>query len=326
MSTACMAADASATRPRRGYQMLISSEVDVRHLRYALIAAELRSFSKAALRLGIKNATIARHIDHLERSFGTRLFVRSPRGVVPTEAGVVFLASARRILDEMEGLYEKTLAVGRGCAGSLGIGFITSITAGNLRSSLIAFDQRFPGIQLRCVEEERQKLLAKLDVGSLDITIISGSVTYPETQRMSLWSERMFAAVPTEHRLSGRDQIFWSDLKGETFLAPKTTADDICAMVQTRLARPGDPPPVTVTDLSRETVLGAVGAGCAITLVSAGSLGLRVDNVAYLELHDTTGPHVLNFSAYWRPDNRNPALQSFLAFLRDRYSLTPTGA
>jgi len=57
---------------------------------------------------------------------------------VPTEADHVFLQSAQRVLDEMEGLYENTRADTLGNAGTLSLGFLTSLWAGNLRSSFIA--------------------------------------------------------------------------------------------------------------------------------------------------------------------------------------------
>ncbi|PXA87388.1 LysR family transcriptional regulator [Nostoc sp. 3335mG] len=299
--------------------------IDLRHLRYVLLAAEHRSFAKAAARLRIKNVTLRRHISYLERRYEAQLFIRSTRGVTLTEAGVVFIDGAQRVLDEMEGLHEKTRAVAQGRLGSLGLGFITSITAGNLRSSLIAFEEEFPRIQLRRVEAQRQQLLAKLDTGTLDLLIISGSVPYPEVERLSLWSERMLVALPASHPLAARDMVYWSELQGETFLAPRMTADDVEAMVLTRLARPGCPPSIEFTDLTRESTLGIVGAGRGITVVTAGTAGIRVENVVFRELFDGTAPHVLDFSAYWRPGNRNPALHSFLGFLRSRYSLTLPG-
>lgn len=297
--------------------------VELKHLQSALVAAELRSFAKAAALLRIKQSTLAQRISFLERRFGTSLFVRSPRGVIPTETGSVFLEAARRVLDEMDGLYEKTRCVSQGTAGIIAIGFITSITAGNLRSSIFGFLNQYPKIEMRGVEEERHRLLAKLDTGNLDLLVISGSAEHADTNNLSLWSERMFVALPQEHRLAERDRVYWHDLHGETFLAPKTTADDIKSMVLTRLTQSGMEPAVLVTDVSRETVLGAVGAGRAITLVSAGSIGMKIDNVAFRPLFDGTGPHLLNFSAYWRTDNRNPALRTFLGFLRERYSLAP---
>jgi DNA-binding transcriptional LysR family regulator len=215
-------------------------------------------------------------------------------------------------------------------AGPIGFIGIEGVGADRLLRSLVVLPSRkrrgFGGLLVAHAEafarqDERQHLLSKLDAGSLDLLIISGTAAHPDTQRLSLWSERMFVALHVDNPLAAKEQIYWSDLQNETFVAPKTTADDIQAMVQTRLARPGHPPIVEVTDLSRETILGVVSAGHGITIISAGSTGLRVDNVVYRELFDSTGPHVLNFSAYWREDNRNPALQTFIGFLRDRYSL-----
>jgi DNA-binding transcriptional LysR family regulator len=172
--------------------------IELRHLRYALLAADLRSLAKASSRLGIKHATLRRHIDYLERSFGTALFTRSPRGVMPTEAGHVFIESARRVLDEMEGLYAKTRSVGNGTAGSVGLGFFASITAGNLRSALFAFEDSYPHIRLQGVEEPPGALHTKLDAGVLDILIISGNSAYPGTVRLGLWSEPISYGQKTE--------------------------------------------------------------------------------------------------------------------------------
>lgn len=297
--------------------------VELKHLRSALLAAELHSFSKAAAFERIKQVTLGRRISYLESRFGSPLFRRSPRGVVPTEAGEVFLDAARRVLDEVEGLYKKTRAVCQGEAGSVAIGFITSVLAGNLRSSLHAFQSQREGIHVKGVEDVRYRLQAKLEAGSLDILILSGAAEQANTNVLGLWSEPMFVALPQGHPLALRERVYWSDLHGVSFIAARTTADDITAMVMTKLAQAGEEPSIVVTDTSREAVLGSVGAGRGMTLVTAGSLGMTVDNVIFRPLYDATGPHLVSFSAYWRDDNHNPALRTFLAFLRDRYSLAP---
>ncbi len=50
-----------------------------------------------------------------------------------------------------------------------------------------------------------------------------------------------------------------------------------------------------------------------------GATGMRFDGVIYREVHETSGPTRLNFSAYWRASNANPTLGSFLGMLRERY-------
>ncbi|HWF01785.1 MAG TPA: LysR family transcriptional regulator, partial [Caulobacteraceae bacterium] len=50
-----------------------------------LAVVEEGSLSGAARRLGVTQPTIARHIDALEAAIGAELFLRSQRGMIPTD-------------------------------------------------------------------------------------------------------------------------------------------------------------------------------------------------------------------------------------------------
>lgn len=58
----------------------------------AMIVAKLGSISAAASALDVHRATVSRHIDVVENTLSTSLFVRHPRGVELTEAGMEMLA------------------------------------------------------------------------------------------------------------------------------------------------------------------------------------------------------------------------------------------
>jgi DNA-binding transcriptional LysR family regulator len=60
------------------------------------------SFSAAGRDLGVPLATVSRKVNELEGHLGTRLLVRTTRKVALTDAGVTYVASARRILDEID--------------------------------------------------------------------------------------------------------------------------------------------------------------------------------------------------------------------------------
>ena len=59
-------------------------------------------FSAASRDLGMPLATVSRKVAELEAHIGTRLLVRTTRRVAPTEAGTAYVASARRILEEID--------------------------------------------------------------------------------------------------------------------------------------------------------------------------------------------------------------------------------
>jgi DNA-binding transcriptional LysR family regulator len=59
------------------------------------------SFSAASRDLGVPLATVSRKVNELETHLGTKLLVRTTRKVALTDAGATYVASARRILDEI---------------------------------------------------------------------------------------------------------------------------------------------------------------------------------------------------------------------------------
>ncbi len=60
------------------------------------------SFSRASRELGVPLATVSRKVTELEAHLGARLLTRTTRKIALTDAGAVYIASARRILEEIE--------------------------------------------------------------------------------------------------------------------------------------------------------------------------------------------------------------------------------
>lgn len=71
-------------------------------MRILLRVVESGSFSAASRDLGVPLATVSRKVGELEAHLGTRLLARTTRKVAMTDVGATYLASARRILDDVE--------------------------------------------------------------------------------------------------------------------------------------------------------------------------------------------------------------------------------
>jgi hypothetical protein len=72
-------------------------------------------------------------------------------------------------------------------------------------------------------------------------------------------------------------------------------------------------------DVSLDRLLSLVGAGYGALLMFEGATGVRYEGVVYHEVWDDDGPARVPFTAFWRDANGNPALQSFLAMLREHH-------
>src|SRR3546814_5101462 len=135
--------------------------IEVRQLRYAVLTADTRSFSRAATALNMKQATLSLRVTQLEDKLGIKLFTRSTRGAEPTEMGQVFLESARRIITDIDNLQTTARAVSYGEKGRLAVGYSSSLMAGNLKKTFYEYLTRFPDVQFRSEEHtsELQSLM-----------------------------------------------------------------------------------------------------------------------------------------------------------------------
>jgi DNA-binding transcriptional LysR family regulator len=190
--------------------------IDFRHMRYTIAAADYGSLRRAAEAMHLKQSTLSRCVRELEDELQVTLFVRSRAGVRTTEADATFITSARRVVQEIDGITSTARAAGRGEVGRLSIGFYTSLSAGNLRATLLDYIQRFPGVDICIVHGPRAALFTAVDNGI--IAIVTGEPNGLHGRAMALWSERVMVALPEQHPLAAHEVVSWTDLKAETFL------------------------------------------------------------------------------------------------------------
>jgi len=303
-----------------------STIVSLQQLRYAVAAADHGSFRRAAEALVLKQSTISRVIRQLEEVVQVRLFDRSSGGVQATAAGQEFLQSARSILCQMDTLVATAHSSGRGEAGRLAVGFYTSLSAGNLRATIVDFRHRFPEVDLGMVERSRSELIAALQNGALDIAIFAGETPVIDSEVLPLWSERILVALPETHSLAAQNSIYWTDLRTETILLTQCDPGrELEELLMAKLASPNARPRIKRQEVSRGIVKSLIGAGFGLSLVTESDVGASFAGLTYREVRDGAGPSRVGFTAHWREDNSNPALSSFLKLLGERYPLPPRG-
>jgi LysR family nitrogen assimilation transcriptional regulator len=149
--------------------------MDERQLKYFLVTSEMGSVTSAADKLDIAQPSLSQMLQRLEEELGTKLFMRTPRGVVITETGQVFrehalkiLADMRRVRDEvkLEGGYEH-------CEVTVGL---PSSLATLIGSRLVSEFQRVaPGAKLKLIEAMSGHIREWLTRGELDVGALYGA-------------------------------------------------------------------------------------------------------------------------------------------------------
>ena len=119
-------------------------------------SAEAHSFSEAARRLSLTPAAVSRNVAVLEHNLGIRLFQRSTRRLVLTEAGEHFLASIGDTLEVLRTALSQASQRAEDPAGSLKISMSMSLGLNYILPILPGFLARYPAIRVDWQFDSRQ--------------------------------------------------------------------------------------------------------------------------------------------------------------------------
>lgn len=110
--------------------------------------AELKSFTAAANRLGLSPAMASKHVMHLESRVGSRLLNRTSRRVSLTEPGALYLAQARRMLDDLDEVEAAIGTVTRAPRGTLRLSAPVWAASNGFVAFLKDYNQRYPDVSV----------------------------------------------------------------------------------------------------------------------------------------------------------------------------------
>jgi DNA-binding transcriptional LysR family regulator len=134
--------------------------------------ASTGSISRAALEQGADQSTVSRQIARLEANLDTRLFHRTGRGMILTEAGQTLLGYARQVSATLAEAREAIRASSAQGPAQVIIAAQPTIANTAFASIGAAVKQRFPATRVRFVEGLASPLLAWLAAGEVDVALL----------------------------------------------------------------------------------------------------------------------------------------------------------
>lgn len=294
---------------------LRSLSVDLASVTQTLLVAEHLSFRRAAGVLGVRQSAVSRRVRALEDSLGVSLFERHHAGVRLTTAGARFVEQVKRALLQLDYALKTAGAAGRGVNGNLNIGIFSSVASGFLRELIRAYLEHHPAVCVQIAEGAASEHIALIRKRQLDVAFIRGVPTLSGCEVEALWTERMFLALPQEHRLCKRDEIEWEFLRDERFIVRQSEpGPQIHDYVIAHLADLGYYPSVQRFDVGRDTLMHLVALGLGLSFVAEAATAMSFPEVAFRPIAGNA--ELLAFSAVWSLNNDNPAFRRFLSLAR----------
>ena len=135
--------------------------------------AEAGNISLAAENLYLSQSAVSQSVKQLEQQLGTRLFLRSPRGVTLTEDDRLLFEYVRSAMGLLETGEDKLQQSRTLQAGTLVIGASDTVTSQFLLPHLDTFHRRYPNIHIRIISGRSYKVLGLLRAGRVDIAFAS---------------------------------------------------------------------------------------------------------------------------------------------------------
>ncbi|MFL6676984.1 MAG: LysR family transcriptional regulator [Burkholderiaceae bacterium] len=157
-------------------------------------AARHQSFTKAAEELSVTQSAVCRQVAALESFLDVRLFRRTRRGVMLTEAGLDYSRSVGARLDEVERDTLELMARG-GTGSSLELAVVPTFGTRWLLPRLPAFQRAHPHVAVHLSSRTRPFLFADTPFDAAIHAGETGSAAWPGTEKRFLMSESLIAVA-----------------------------------------------------------------------------------------------------------------------------------
>jgi LysR family hydrogen peroxide-inducible transcriptional activator len=198
--------------------MALSGRVTLRQIEYFVAVAEHGSFRRAADQLDVTQPTLTAQIAALEEALAALLFERSRQGTWLTALGRELLPSARRVLEETQGLLDQAVTLSGGGAGTYRLGVTPTLGPYLLPWILPKLHSEMVGLKFYVREGVPRSLEDDLKDARYDLILTTVPIVSRELTVAPLFRESLKLAIPREHKLAKKTRIHRMDLLGEEVL------------------------------------------------------------------------------------------------------------
>lgn len=188
---------------------LMRHDITLRQIDGFLKAAELLSFTRAAESMHITQSAFSQLIRELEAGLSVRLFDRTTRRIVLTEAGALLQRKMTRGVMEIEDACREARAIARVEHGQITVGSLASLAVGVVMHSLGALRREHPGIKVALREDHNGALLHRVAQGEVDFAVCARSADAADLHFDALFDDELVAVLRWDDPLAQRRRLSW---------------------------------------------------------------------------------------------------------------------
>jgi DNA-binding transcriptional LysR family regulator len=302
---------------------ILSSAMELRHLRYFVAVAEMENVSRAATqRLHVAQPSLSRQIRDLEDEVGVQLLERTAKSVRLTDAGRAFLDEARAILKQADEAMLKARATAGKLETELRVGDWPLLTGRLMPDLLRVYQQAVPNVHVKLHDWSVDTNVAGVRDGRLQLAIVvppPRGNALADLQFEELASVRVCLIVSCDHSFAGKQSVSLADAAREPFIS----------LIREKYPRYNEYLDVTFAGVNKKPrvieehdgwpgLFSSVSAGIGVAISSTAFNYLFGDRVKCLRL--TPEPKRVSIGIITRKGKLSPAAEKFCQCAKDAFA------
>lgn len=292
-------------------------KITLKQLKYFIAAAEFGQISIAAVEVHVSQSAITTAIKNIESDLATKLFDRTPHGVVLTYEGSMFLAHAKQIMAMVDEATRMPSRLNDAISGIVKVAMSYTVSGYFLPPYLVRFKKSFPNIELQLIEASRNHIEEGLLKGTFDMAIMltSNLIDKQDITTASLIKSRRRLWLSSDHNLYKKEKYSLREISTLPYIM--LTVDEASNTTLRYWGQTNYQPNVIFRTSSLEAVRSMVANGMGVTILSdmvyrAWSLeGKRIDVVSVQDVI----PDMEVGLAWAASKERNKPTKSFCEFM-----------
>ena len=279
------------------------------------------SFSKSAKACRLSQPTLTEHIKSLESYLGIVLLDRLGREVIPTKAGDILYAYAKRILSLKAEAEQKLNSLKGDLKGGLMVGASTIPGEYILPPLLKMFKEKFPNIFMHLRISDTKMITEDILQNRIEMGIVGAKVESAKLEYHTFVKDELVLAVPSSFSWARRKSVSPDDLKEIPFVLREEGSGTGMVMKEALKSYSVD-----ISDLNVVAILGSTmavvqairnGVGCSVVSRRAVQDDLATGVLKSVPVEGITFARDF-YLVTRRGKSKSPLCEAFFNFLLDK--------
>jgi LysR family transcriptional regulator, carnitine catabolism transcriptional activator len=197
---------------------LATSHLSLRQLRAFLAVAQESSMTRAATRLHLTPSALSMLVRSMEEDLGMRLFERTTRRVVLTDAGQQFLPTVEQVFLQLDGGIARLQQSQRLKASQLRVAASPLLASALFPKVIASFRAQHPQVTVVLMDAPIDALPDLVRRGEVDMAVCTAHSDVADLASHLLYVDKLMLACHVDHPLAQAREVSWPRLVEEPLI------------------------------------------------------------------------------------------------------------